>query len=311
MVREEHFTFASGHGAIQSHGMRWIPDQEVRAVLQISHGMCEYIGRYRGFAEYFAERGILVVGHDHLGHGGSAPTQKDYGYFAPENGNKILVEDIHRVLRLTKRNYKKVPYILLGHSMGSFLARQYLCVYGKELDGAVICGTGYQSGPVVRLGMTLARSEARMRGWEYRSRLLLQMTFGNYNMKFRPNRTEYDWLCRDEAVVDAYIADPQCGIPFTLNGYYNLFEGLSKIVRSDYLQRMPKKLPVLFVSGAEDPVGGYGKGVRKVEQLFRKYGMEDVECRLYPQDRHELLNELDKEQVYADILGWMQERGLV
>lgn len=311
MIKEEHFYFTSNQGKIRSHGMRWIPDGDVKAVLQISHGMSEYIERYRDFAVYMAQRGILVVGHDHLGHGETAPSEKDYGYFAEENGNKILIADIHKVLRMTKKTYKNVPYILLGHSMGSFLARQYLCIHGEELDGAIICGTGYHSYPVARLGMRLAKSEALMHGWNYRSRLLWWMSFGSYNAKFRPNRTEADWLCRDEDVVDAYIRDPKCGFAFTVNGYYNMFLGLSKIVQKGYLERMPKKLPVLFIAGDKDPVGSFGKGVRRVEKLFHEVGMQNVAAKLYPEDRHELLNELDKEQVYGDIVAWMEKAKLL
>ena len=311
MIKEEHFYFTSNHGAIQSHGVRWIPEGEVKAVLQISHGMSEYIERYRDFANYLAERGILVVGHDHLGHGDTARSEKEYGYFAEENGNKILIADIHKVLRMTKKKYKKVPYILLGHSMGSFLARQYLCVHGTELDGAIICGTGYHSFAVARLGMGIAKLASCMHGWDYRSQLLWWMSFGSYNAKFNPTRTEADWLCRDEEVVDAYIRDPKCGFAFTVNGYYNMFLGLSKIVRKEYLERMPKNLPVFFIAGDRDPVGNFGKGVRRTEKMFRKVGMENVTCRLYPEDRHELLNELDKVQVYEDITVWMEKNGII
>jgi alpha-beta hydrolase superfamily lysophospholipase len=291
--------------------MRWIPEGEVKAVLQIVHGMSEHIERYRSFANYMADRGILVVGHDHLGHGESIESEKDLGYFADENGNAHLIGDIQKVVRLTKRNYKKIPYILLGHSMGSFLARQYLCVHGTELDGAIICGTGYHPKAVAKLGMRVASSEARMHDWHYRSKLLHWMSFGSYNAKFRPARTDSDWLCSDEKIVDAYISDPKCGFPFTVNGYYNMFLGISKIMSSSCLERMPKSLPVILIAGEQDPVGDSGKGVRKVESLFRKYGMQNVVCRLYPDSRHELLNEHGREQVYADLIQWMEQNQIL
>lgn len=308
MIREEHFSFTSNHGSIKCHGVRWIPEGEVQAVLQISHGMAEYVERYREFATYLAQRGILVVGHDHIGHGDSVKSKDDYGYFAEENGNHILIADLRKVFQMTKKMYGDVPYILLGHSMGSFLVRQYLCEYGKEPDGAVICGTGYQPAIIPKLGMTICKAQAKQYGWNYRSVLLRQMSFGSYNQKFTPNRTPSDWLCRDETVVDTYEQDPKCGFDFTVNGYYNLFLGLSKIIRRENLKQMPKDLPVFFIAGEEDPVGNFGKGVRKVERLFRKSGMKNVECRLYPKDRHEILNELDKEQVYADVADWMKRK---
>lgn len=306
MIREEHFTFPSSSREAVIHGVRWIPEGEVHAVVQLVHGMAEYIERYRPFAEHLALQGILVVGHDHMGHGDSVKRRDEYGHFAAEQGSQMLVRDIHRVYRMTKEQYDGVPYVLFGHSMGSFLVRLYLCCYGSGLDGAILCGTGCLPAPLLHVLMTLCRAEASVKGWKYRSRWLQWMTSGNYNLRFAPNRTEADWLCRDQAAVDAYVADEKCGFPFTLNGYYNLFLTLYKIVRPEYLNRMPRDLPVLFISGEKDPVGDFGKGVRKAAALFEKTGMRNVTCRLYPNDRHELLNELDRYAVYEDVLDWMQ-----
>lgn len=311
MIREEHFTFTSSQGEVMCHGMRWTPEGEVKAVLQLVHGMSEHIERYRGFAEYMASQGILVVGHDHLGHGGSVRSQEDFGYFAEEKGNRAMIRDIHHVYKITRKAHEGVPYVLLGHSMGSFLVRQYLCCFGDGLDGAVLCGTGWKSEATVKAGLAICQAEAAAKGWGYRSKVMRYMSFGSYNEKFRPNRTDSDWLCRDEEVVDAYIADGRCGFPFTLNGYYNMLLGMYKILQKEYLERMPKKLPVIFIAGEEDPVGDFGKGVRRAEQCFRDYGMENVECRLYPNDRHELLNELDRYAVYEDLLDWMKRNRLM
>lgn len=305
-MKEQHFTFPSWNGSDEIHAIRWIPDSEVRMVVQISHGMAEHIVRYRAFAEYLCGQGILVCGHDHLGHGDSAPGPEKYGYFSEKNGNRALIRDLHRVTEQTKRQYPNVPYVLMGHSMGSFLARQYVCCYGKELDGAIFCGTGYHPEGELRLALALCRGLAAVKGWNYRSRLLNWMACGNYNAKFWPSRTEFDWLSRDPATVDAYVADEKCGFSFTVNGYYNLFLTLYKIIQPQYLERMPKDLPVYFIAGAEDPVGGSGKGVRKVVSLFEKTGMKHVECKLYPHDRHEILNELDRYTVYEDVWNWLQ-----
>lgn len=311
MIREEHFRFASSQGEIHCHGMRWIPEGEVKAILQIVHGMAEHIERYREFAVYMAEQGFLVTGHDHLGHGLTAPSEEEYGYFADKDGNKCMIRDIHRLQKLTREAWQGVPYVILGHSMGSFLTRQYLCVYGRELDGAVICGTGYQPAAVVKLGMAVCTALAKVHGWHYRSALVDRIACGSYNDGFQPVRTSADWLSRDEMMVDQFIADPKCGFIFTLNGYYNMFLGMSTIIRREYLERMPKDLPVFFIAGDRDPVGNCGKGVKKAEKLFRSHGMKNVECKLYPDDRHEILNELDRKTVYRDILEWIRRSVLL
>lgn len=305
-MREEHLYIQSNDVHTQLHVVKWIPDGEIKAVVQLVHGMAEHIERYAVLAQYLNENGILAVGHDHLGHGGSVNTEEDYGYFAEKNGNQILVRDIHRVFLQMKKEYSQVPYALLGHSMGSFLVRQYICCYGTELDGAIISGTACQPEWMLKAALGLSRLEAKVLGWKYRSRLFHWIVAGSSNAAFKPNRTSCDWLTRDEAVVDDYVADSRCGFIFTLNGYYNLFLTLYKIGRKEYLERMPRDLPVLFIAGDKDPVGNCGKGVEAVATLFEKTGMRNVTCRLYPDARHEVLNETNKAEVYADILNWME-----
>ncbi|MCD8398049.1 MAG: alpha/beta hydrolase [Lachnospiraceae bacterium] len=322
-MRTEHFYFLSSEGSKQIHGMRWIPDGEVRGVVQLVHGMSEYIARYSAFAEYLTEQGFAVTGHDHLGHGDSAApaprkasfngltqpaASPEYGFFAEKNGNRALVCDMHHVYCLMKKKYDGVPYYILGHSMGSFLTRQYICCYGNGVDGAILCGTGYHAEPEIKLALALCQVGGKLFGWHHHSRLFEWMTSGIYNKQFAPNRTSADWLSRNEANVDAYLADSRCGFSFTFNGYYTLMLTLYKINRMEYLRRMPRDLPVLFVSGAEDPVGASGKGVHRVEEQFREIGMRDVSCILYPGDRHELLNETDKEKAWKDIVEWIRER---
>lgn len=307
MVIRQHIQFLSNDHITLIHAVKWMPEGEVKAILQISHGMCEFVERYDAFAEYLAGRGIMVVGNDHLGHGESIRSKKEYGYFAEENGNCTLVRDLHRLRRMVQEDYPKVPYFLLGHSMGSFLARQYICCFGKGLAGAVIMGTGNHSANTAKLGMLVCRALAKVKGWHYRSRLVDSMAFGGYNRGLKNPRTDKDWLTKDEKIVDAYLADERCTFRFTLNAYYNMFLGIYKLASENYLKKMPKNLPVLFVAGAEDPVGACGKGVMQVYARFKELGMRDVKCRLYPGDRHEILNETDREKVYSEIYTWIME----
>ena len=305
MARTEHFYFASHAPGRQVHGVRWLPEGQPRAVLQITHGMVEYIERYQDFAQWLNERGFLVTGHDHLGHGNSIRTKADYGYFADEDANGTVLADVHRLTQLTKESYPGLPYFLLGHSMGSFYARQYLCQYGEELDGAIIMGTGCQPRMLVRAGKLLTTLVAAVKGWHHRSKLVTNVAFGGYNKRFEPVRTPKDWLTRDEAIVDAYIADERSSFIFTLNAYHAMFSGIDRLYDKNLLDRMPKDLPVFFVAGEEDPVGDFGKGVRQAVQMCRDAGVQRVDLKLYPNDRHEILNELDRQQVYEDLLCWM------
>lgn len=300
------FKFPSQDGLTNVHAVCWAPENKPKAILQIVHGMSEYIERYEPFARFLTERGILVVGHDHLGHGGSIRSEEYYGYFAEKHGNRVLLKDMHCLQKLTEKKYPGIPYFMLGHSMGSFLARQYLCIYGQELTGAVIMGTGYQPRIMTKLGMLVCKVRAMQRGWRYQSNLVDSMACGAY-ARFFKGATGSEWLSRNEENVRSYVDDERCGFKFTLNGYYNLFYSIDCLSYRSYLEKMPKELPVFFVAGEQDPVGQFGKGVRKVYQTFLKLGMQDVTCKLYPEDRHEILNETDREVVMTDIWEWMKK----
>ncbi|MBR4865860.1 MAG: alpha/beta fold hydrolase, partial [Clostridia bacterium] len=245
--------------------------------------------------------------HDHLGHGNSIRTKEDYGYFTEEDANGTVLADIHCLTQITKEAYPGLPYFLLGHSMGSFYARQYLCQYGEELDGAIIMGTGCQPKMLVQSGKLLTTLVAAVKGWHHRSKLVTTVAFGGYNKRFEPVRTTKDWLTRDTAVVDAYIADERSSFVFTLNAYHAMFTGIDRLYDKKLLARMPKDLPVFFVAGEEDPVGDFGKGVRQAAKMCRDAGVKNVSVKFYPEDRHEILNELDRQRVYEDLLRWMEE----
>ncbi len=285
-----------------------LPEGRPRAVLQMTHGMVEYIGRYEQLACWLADRGVAAVGHDHLGHGGSVVSREEYGYFGRPDGNRLLLDDIHRVTRWAKAlpELEGLPWFLLGHSMGSFYARQYLCEYGGELQGAILMGTGWQPRAAARAGRALCHLLAAFHGWRYRSKLVDSMAFGSYNRSFRPARTSKDWLNRDEKEVDRYLSEERCSFRFTLNGYDSLFTALERLCDKELLARAPKDLPVLFLSGDDDPVGDRGRGVQKAAQSLRDAGMRQVEVKLYPGARHELLVELNRQEVFADIGGFIQ-----
>ena len=301
----EHISFLSVNQVNTINGVIYVPDSKPKGIVQISHGMCEYIGRYDRFMGFLADRGYIVAGHDHLGHGNSSDAS-EYGYFGAKDGYKNLVEDLHHMTLLVKAKYGDLPYVLLGHSMGSFVARLYLSDYGDEVDGAIICGTGGPV-PMSSMGVKLANCLCKKRGGFYRSQKLDKMLFGSFNDRIKPRRTEKDWLTRDDSVVDKYLQDPRCMFTFTAAGFRDLMT-LSVQANADrWYESLRKDLPVLLIAGDMDPVGGYGKGVITVYERLKKTGLKEVSMNLYPGARHEILNELNYQDVYLDVVDWLRE----
>lgn len=296
----------SKDGVHKLHVVIWEPQTQVRAILQISHGMIEMITRYDDFAGFLNTKGILVIGNDHLGHGLTAGSQEDFGYFCPQNMSETVVADLHSVTEYAKKEYPNVPYFLLGHSMGSFMARRYLMTYGKELTGAVIMGTGRQPRYVLTAGKATANLLTLFKGARYHSEFLRKTAFGHFNDAIVDKRTENDWMTKDEQIVDFCLSNKYCNFTFTVNGYKTLFEVLSFIQKKKNIEKIPKNLPIFMVAGDADPVGEYGKGVQYVFESYKQAGIKDICLKLYEGDRHEILNELDKEDVYADIFEWIQ-----
>ncbi len=306
-MRDE-FYFPSKDGNTEIHTIEWKPEGEVRAVLQICHGMVEYIRRYDEFAQFLCGEGYYVVGNDHLGHGKSIQAKSEYGFFNEKYGNACVLGDMHTLRQRTEKKYPGVPYFMLGHSMGSSLLRQYIQMSGNGLSGAVLMGTVADHKKAALLfGKRLCRVMAAFRGWHYRSKMVDNLVLGAYNKKFKPARTRADWITSDNENLDMYVADPLCSFMSTVNAYYNVFSGMIGIQRKESVYMIPKGLPVLFVSGADDPVGEFGKGVRKIYEKYRAAGIRDVTLRLYTGDRHEILNETDRDQVYKDLLGWFEK----
>ena len=284
------------------HVNAWIPDAP-RAVIQIAHGMAEHGRRYADFARTMTREGIAVYAADHAGHGKSAPPDQ-YGYFYAQNGWRRAVEDLHAVRASAGERHPGLPLVLLGHSMGSLMARSYITRHGEGLRGVILSGTGGPN-PLLPIGKLLAAIEMRRLPAYRPSALIDKLVFGAYSKPFAPARTRFDWLSRDPAQVDAYIADPACGFAFTATGYRDVFAGLGGIQGKGWAAGIPARLPVLLASGARDPVGGMGKGVRWVEKALRDAGLRNVTCTLYPGARHELLNETNRAEVYADLLAWV------
>ncbi len=309
MVRKEEFYYDSRDRRSKIYAVKWIPDVvKPVCIFQIIHGMAEHIERYNEFAQYLAGKGILVVGEDHLGHGKTVSEGGTYGYFCKEDAANVLVRDVHRLKKIMQEQYPDVPYLILGHSMGSFILRNYLYRYGSGVNGAVIMGTGVQSKLTVFAGRALISIQRLIFGAGHTAKLIYKIAFGSYNKKFEPLRTKYDWVSRNEDNVDRYIEDPLCGFVFTLNGFSTLFKLVYDCNDQENIDRIPKQLPILMISGADDPVGDYGKGVEKVYKSYLEHGLLNVQMKLYENDRHEILNETDRELVYGDIYRWILQR---
>ncbi len=305
-MKKKEFYFESRDNHSKVHAVRWLPDDEsVKAILVLVHGMAEYIERYEGLANYFTDRGFLVTGIDNLGHGKSIREDKNPGYFAAVDPATVVVRDVHRLKKLTQEEYPGIPVAILGHSMGSFIVRNYVIRYGTGIECAVIMGTGEQPGAVLAGGKAVAGLQKLFLGDNHISKLLEGMAFGSYLKRIPNKRTAMDWLSVDEANVDKYIADPLCGFTFPVNGFRTLFELIKRCQKSDNIDKIPKNLPLLVIAGKEDPVGNYGKGPESVSKAYKAAGIKDVELVLYDGMRHEILNEAGKEQVYSDIFDFV------
>ena len=294
-------------GAGKIHACRWTPEGQPKAVVQIIHGIAEFVERYDDFANFLTGHGIAVVGEDHMGHGQSINGDGIQGYF--HGGWFTAIEDTMQLMRDTMEAYPGVPYILFGHSMGSFMARTILCKYpASGIHAAIICGTGWQPSFALPALIKVVEGICKKTGETNPNEKLQGMVFGSYNKKVEHPRTPFDWLTRDAKIVDDYIAHPLCGFTASCGLLREMMKGIHYIQQKNNLVAMNKDLPVFFIAGGDDPVGPYGKGVQKCADTFVSVGMTDVKTKIYPLCRHEILNEINKEEVYEDVLRWIQTK---
>ena len=306
-VKASYFEFEAEDGVV-IYAKNWISETESpKAIVQIAHGMAEHITRYDDFAEFLVNQGFAVYGNDHRGHGKMSEKQGNFGYFADESGFEKVVGDLLSLTKVIEKDFPEVPVFLFGHSLGSFLTRRYMQLYGDHIQGAILSGTGGHPGVLGKVAKAIAGAESRIRGRKTPSSLMTKLTFGAYNKNFNPVKTEFDWLSRDEKEVRKYSNDPLCGGECSTGLFIDLFEGLNLIHERRNLKGIPKELPLYIFSGDKDPVGNNTKGVRQVYEEFKTIGMMDVSLKFYKEGRHEMLNEVNKEEVYEDILSWLNK----
>jgi alpha-beta hydrolase superfamily lysophospholipase len=293
-------SFVAANDGARLFVRRWLPEGRPRAIVQIAHGLAEHSLRYQDFALALNRAGIGVYANDLRGHGRTASPQ-DVGFFAAKDGWRLCLDDLWTLNRRIAEDWPGVPIVFFGHSMGSLMAQSFIADHGDALAGAILSGSNGQPPAIAGLGRLIARFERWRLGARGKSALLKAMMFGAFNKPFRPARTDFDWLSRDPAAVDAYVADPLCGFDYSTQLVIDLLDGLPPLLAPATLARIPKALPILIASGARDPVGD---NLQSLIDAYRGAGLETA-VRLYPEARHELLNETNREEVKADLIGWI------
>jgi alpha-beta hydrolase superfamily lysophospholipase len=307
-MKNDTFTFKASDGT-QIFTYRWMPDDASAIVgaVQIAHGMVEHAARYERFAAALTKAGYAVYANDHRGHGKTAGSLDRVGYFADEMGWEKVVVDMHTLTGIIKKECPKKPFFLFGHSMGSFLSRYYSMHYADELSGLLLSGTAGDPGIMGKIGLFIAKMDAKIHGKKAKSNIMNKLSFGAFNDAFKPNRTNYDWLSRDNAEVDKYVNDPWCGAVCTAGFFCDLLGGVVYINKKENIAKIPKSLPIYIYSGAKDPVGGNTKGVSQVYNTLKDAGIGDVTLKFYEDARHETLNDINREEVFRDVIAWMNK----
>jgi len=309
IIRKE-FTFPSVSGGAEIYGCVWLSDgtKQYKGIVHLVHGMAEHILRYQQFAIFLAQQGFLVCGNDHLGHGRSIAEPEDFGFFGKEEENYgFLIGDMRYLMNFIKKHFgANLPYFIIGHSMGSFLAREFTTLYGNELTGSVFLGTS-GGNPFLDTAILLSKKGINRKGPKQKAYSVNRLAFGGLNVRFTPSRTAFDWISSLPESVNQFITDPLCGFVITYAGYHDLFCLLKRISSKEWADRLPKDLPMLLISGADDPIGDYGKGVEHVYVWMQEAGCTNTSIKLYPDARHELLHEACSRKVERFLLRWLHE----
>lgn len=305
-IKKEYGSFLSNDGKHKINYF-YVSPENPKAIVQIEHGIAEHIERYNDFAYALAAAGYAVFADDHLGHGKSIETEDEICWFADKNGWQIVCDDVWSLHDIAKEKFPECPYILMGHSMGSFIARTVVVYHSDEIDALVLSGTGYQPGFMIAGGKFITAIEKLFIGAKGKSKVIDAVEFSGYRKAFAPNRTDYDWLSRDEKTVDAYVEDPLCGCAVSVGLFRDMLSGLDFIRKPCNVSEIRKELPIYMFSGTKDPVGQMTKGVKKVYELYKSVGVEDVTLKLYENGRHEMLNGPDKQMVTEDLVTWLNK----
>lgn len=313
-IKKTQTGFPSTKGDVDINAIIWEPDTAAgapapKAIVQVVHGMVEFIDRYDDLARTLVANGFIVGGHDHIGHGDSVNSHDEWGRMPLKDGARILVEDTGLMRHLMQETYgTELPYFILGHSMGSFVVRSYIATYGAGLAGAVIEGTGNLPVGLSNMGKRLAAIEGKLRGENHISKTIEGMALGSYAKAIEGARTPVDWISRDEEVVNAYLNEPRNTFKFSVGGYHALMTLTAETAKPETVAKTPRDLPIYIVSGDKDPVGDGGKGPQSLYEMFKQAGSPDVEIKLYEGARHELHNELNKDEFKRDLVAWLNDR---
>ncbi len=296
------FTFKD-HDGVEIFVYKWAPEGKAKAVLQIAHGMQEYAGRYARPAEVFTKAGYIVYANDERGHGKTAPSVDKQGFIGPGGWQSVL-KDLRQLTAIIKQENPGLPVFLLGHSWGSFMTQAYIQEAGGDLKGAILCGTDGKN-PMVGIGVIIAKVIIKLKGADTQAKMLAKLAIEALNKPFKPGRTDKDWLSRDEAEVDKYIKDPYCGAPFPNSFFLEMILVQKNDWKKENEKKVPVTLPIFFIAGSDDPVGHQTKGIQALITRYQKNSVKDVTSKFYPGARHELFNETNREEVYQDVVAWL------